>query len=158
MRCHQNQEQTYEYIILSILDTVSDPALLRDVSTPQGQSVDWLISRDTLQVCPDNEKIVQRYVLALIYYSTNGVGWTQCSSRPGALDNCGMEFPFEGESRFLSPVNECQWAGIECNEDLCVTEIEFGAYTYHRLLVWFTNVHVCHRWTTILSFLPQHMT
>ena len=53
---------------LSILDAVSDPALLRDVSTPQGQSADWIISRDTLQECPDNEKIVQRYVLALIYH------------------------------------------------------------------------------------------
>ena len=86
------------HIILSILDTVSDPALLRDVSTPQGQSADWIISRDTLQECPDNEKIVQRYVLELIYYSTDGDGWTQFSSRTGALYNCVMEFPFEGES------------------------------------------------------------
>ena len=84
-------------------------------------------------------------MLALFYYSTNRDGWKQSSSRPGALDNCGMEFPFEGKSQFLRPMNECLWAGIDCNEDLSVTEIVFGAYTYHHILVWFTNVHVCHR-------------
>jgi hypothetical protein len=38
---------------------------------------------------------------------------------------CGFEDPFVGDSRFLSADNECSWAGIACDPDMCVTEIEF---------------------------------
>ena len=63
------------------------------LSHHKGQSSDWLISRDTLQICPDNEKIVQIFVLAHIYYSTNGDGWIQESSRPGGLQTLQVSQP-----------------------------------------------------------------
>lgn len=67
---------------------------------------------------------MQRWVLAVIYYSTNGDSWLKCSAGGEASDLCGAEDPFVGKSRFLAPVSECQWAGISCI-DGCVTEIEF---------------------------------
>ena len=51
-----------------------------------------------------------------------GDSWTQCS----AVDQtCGVVPPFVGRSAFLSEDIECDWAGIRCNTEGCVTAIEF---------------------------------
>jgi hypothetical protein len=99
---------------------------LRDLSTAQGKAINWLIGEDELVRCPDHPNIIQRWTLATIYYATEGDDWFQCSNGDGANDDCGFEPPFFGEDRFLSPENECFWAGIVCSIDFRVTEIEFG--------------------------------
>jgi hypothetical protein len=109
--------------ILAQLDAVSDPTLIRDDTTPHGRATDWLINQDFRQVCPDNDKLIQRWVMALIYFSTNGDDWDKCSA--SGSDSCGTENPFRNKRRFLSSFSECQWAGITCNVQRCVTEIEF---------------------------------
>jgi hypothetical protein len=58
-----------------------------------------------------------------MYFSTGGGGWFQCSA--DGSDLCGLTAPFVGQRRFLSIFNECEWAGIACNMDGCVTEVEF---------------------------------
>jgi len=103
--------------IFSLLGTVSNPVLLRKLDTPHSKSIQWLIGDDNAYLCPDNTKIIQRYVLALIYFSTNGEEWFQCSSSPFVADRCGDEDPFQGQTRFLSSETECNWAGIRCNEE-----------------------------------------
>ncbi|CAB9508505.1 receptor-like protein kinase [Seminavis robusta] len=114
--------------ILAILQgatAVQDPTVLADTSTSEGQATEWLLNGDALKICPDDPKIVQRWVLAVMYFSTNGNDWDQCSDNLLADDDCGNEEPFLGKQRFLSGFNECEWAGVFCNEELCVTEIEF---------------------------------
>ena len=119
--------------ILAILDAVADPVKIRDESLPQGKATTWILSQDDFQICPDNDKLVQRWAMAVLYYSTGGDDWFKCSGNPSVTDNCGNEDPFvSGESRFLSGVGECEWAGISCNSDECVTEIEFGAFVFGR--------------------------
>jgi len=108
--------------IYKSLDTVGDPTLIRDLDTPQGLAADWLINKDFRKVCP-GEKVVQRWIIALFYYATNGDSWLQCST--AGSDLCGSVFPFEFKRRFLSDFSECDWSGIKCNTDNCVTEIEF---------------------------------
>lgn len=115
-----------EIQILALLDSVADPVLIRDVNTPQGLATEWLLSQDSRKICPDDPKILQRWVLAVMYFSTGGEQWLQCSNNILATDDCGNEEPFEAEQRFLSAFHECEWAGIDCNELECVTEIEFG--------------------------------
>lgn len=118
-----------ELQILNLLDSAADPVLIRDITTPQGQATEWLLGEDPRKLCPDDGiKILQRWVLAVIYFSTGGDNWLQCSNSLGALDDCGVEEPFEAKQRFLSAFHECEWAGIECNDLLCVTEIEFGKF------------------------------
>jgi hypothetical protein len=111
---------------LAVLETVADPILLRDPTTIQGKAANWLIGQDELLVCPDDKKLIQRFALAVIYFATNGDDWLQCSANPMATDACGSEDPFIGASRFLSGENECEWAGISCDLQLCVTDVEFG--------------------------------
>jgi hypothetical protein len=103
-------------MIFAVIESVSgDPQLLRQPDTPQAKAINWLIGEDGLVRCPDHPKLIQRWALATMYYSTNGDGWFQCSNDEGAI----------GDSRFLAPLDECLWAGIVCSIDFCVTEIEF---------------------------------
>lgn len=120
-------EDRAEEILFTLVD-ISSPALLSDPTTPQGRAFRWLVDEDAFYVCPSDNTcdVVQRFVLAVVYYSTNGEAWFQCSGNRAASDDCGNDFPFDqGQSRFLAPVSECNWAGIRCSEDLCVTDIEF---------------------------------
>mmetsp|Transcript_28059 Transcript_28059/g.41443 ORF Transcript_28059/g.41443 Transcript_28059/m.41443 type:complete len:659 (+) Transcript_28059:501-2477(+) len=113
--------------ILEILDNVTNPVHLRNSSFPQYQALQWLLEEDGLVLCPANDKhIVQRWTLAIMYYATEGDQWFRCSNSPSPADNCGSEPPFQnGERRFLSSFHECEWAGLVCNIDRCVTEFEF---------------------------------
>jgi hypothetical protein len=123
--CPGISEQERISQILAILDAVADPDDIRDNTTPQGLATTWIIAQDGFDVCPDYPKLVQRWTLAVMYFSTNGNAWFQCSARPGATDACGSESPFEGKQRFLSSGSECEWAGITCI-DGCVTEVVYG--------------------------------
>lgn len=120
----QITEREREILIFGILDQVADSALIRDISTPQGMAADFIIHQDARRLCPDNAKIIQRWVTATVYFSTGGDDWIKCSAL--GSDPCGTEKPFVNKTAFLSSFNECQWAGISCNFQECVTEIEFG--------------------------------
>ena len=60
-----------------------------DPSTPQGRAFAWLVGNANLASYTDQQKI-QRYVLATLYYSTDGESW---------FDNTG----------WLSDDSECNW-------------------------------------------------
>ncbi len=118
--------------------------------SPQDLALEWLIQTDPYEVCPDDPKALQRYILAVFYFSTDGDNWDECSapSDPNdvntliaANNNCGVTTtPIPGgqlnpsflpttEGRFawLTPIYECEWAGITCRvETSCVDRIEFG--------------------------------
>jgi hypothetical protein len=110
--------------LLALLDSVANSTDIRNPNLPQGQATEWFLNQDGAEICPDDPKVLQRWILAVIYFSTQGDGWLQCSANPSATDNCGAEEPFVAATRFLSSVNECEWAGISCIDD-CITEIEF---------------------------------
>ena len=63
---------------------------LRSPDTPQHQAFQWLVHNFTLLESYNQTTIVQRYVLATLYYSTRGSEWT---------DNDG----------WLTAQNECDW-------------------------------------------------
>ena len=88
----------------------------------------WLVDDDAFGICPDDEKLIQRYVMAVFYFSTDGSSWTEC----GQVGGCAG-------TNFLSGTHECDWAGISCNNDDCVTEMVFGEYciddTYHEFFI-----------------------
>jgi hypothetical protein len=114
------EERTAQILVL--LDAAGNSTKIRDLGTSQGLAADWLINQDFRKECP-SEKIVQRWVIAVFYFATEGESWEKCSA--AGSDPCGSEFPFDGERRFLSDFIECEWAGITCDDDDCVTEIEF---------------------------------
>lgn len=67
-----------------------------DSGTPQGQAYRWILAEDDRVLCPLDTTLEQRYILAVLYYSTNGKEWT---------DN----------GKWLSETSECSWLGVSCN-------------------------------------------
>jgi hypothetical protein len=130
----------------------SNDAFFDDPTTPQAQALDWITNEDTLTVCPSDNSChpLQRYVLAVFYFATNGGAWDQCNAPSDFNDAAAIEeannncdrvvTPFAvpnqrvGDSSsdaWLSPSNECEWGGVACwgadtpNLNLCVDQLDF---------------------------------
>jgi hypothetical protein len=127
--CGITQDERRRLIVQQVSDSMGRHVdVLSNETSPQARALEWLLNERQGKTCP-GKKLVQRWILATFYFSTHGEEWFQCRSLDdGPTDQCGLESPFVGKDRFLSEVNECVWAGITCDMDLCVTEIEFGTY------------------------------
>ena len=123
---------TRKELIFDILKPVSGLNELGNSTSSAGMAFDWLIDEDAFFICPDDEKIVQRYVLAKLYFQTTGDTWLECS-RPSTSQkqnpSCFVPEVFEDRpslegSPWLNSTHECNWAFVTCDIDLCVTRIE----------------------------------
>jgi hypothetical protein len=115
---HTNYLQaTIEQILIQ--NSISNPATFNDTSSPQYQALNWMANSgdgaDIIQsesIQGATPYIIQRYILAVLYYSTTGVGWNK-------------------QYDFLTNTNECEWGVganngfnvIDCNNDGFVTLI-----------------------------------
>ncbi|EEC45416.1 predicted protein, partial [Phaeodactylum tricornutum CCAP 1055/1] len=96
---------TPESYLISRLSSITDPVLLADVATPQGQAVQFLANEDPLD--PDlctYPTLEQRYGLSTLYFATNGGIWTN-------------------NSGWLGPTPECEWLGVICNDNVVATNV-----------------------------------
>lgn len=138
VECNMNQE-TRSLLMQIFLNRVSDDEALEAVGTPQHSAFQWLLNDDTAYLCPQDPSLVQRYVLAVMYFSTRGNRWFQCGaptdlSDPDAVaqanDACTI-VATPGTRRnnsyaWLTDVSECQWGGIACDDDNNVVRIDMG--------------------------------
>eukprot|EP00984_Skeletonema_dohrnii_P024814 scaffold13965_cov72-Skeletonema_dohrnii-CCMP3373.AAC.3 len=112
-----NLQATIEQILIQ--NSISNPSTFNDTSSPQYQALDWMANSgdgaDAIQSESIQEAtpyIIQRYILAVLYYSTTGAGW-------------------RNQFDFLTNTNECEWGVganngfnvIDCNNDGFVTLI-----------------------------------
>jgi len=144
-QCNLTPQERREQLTLMAI-RVSGPTPPVTVGTPQYNALEWLIDEDALYVCPQDKKSVQRYTVAVFYFSTNGPNWKECSapddlndpaSIEAANDACDLTITppplgtdviprISGTDAWLTPVSECFWGGLECNaENLCLDRIEF---------------------------------
>ena len=88
---------------------------LENVTSPHNKALQWLGSVDEMPLDGDDH-IIQRYCLALLYYSTSGDDW-------------------KSKGDWLQNKHECEWnffignmvAGVrKCNTRMKVTEIDLG--------------------------------
>lgn len=101
--------------------------LSNQIPTPQRSALNWIIDDDGAQLCPDDDSLVQRYTLAVFYYSTNGDNWRECNA-PSNFDsqasiaaansactlttvNATTIFPNDvrGTNAWLTSESECTW-------------------------------------------------
>lgn len=100
-----------EQQLFDIVSTVSNPLSLFNPETPQFDAFFWLLNVDDAQVCPENElDVIQRYVAALLYITTSGNQWNQCSAL-----NIPNPSPC-ASVRWLSADSVCTWFGVSCDE------------------------------------------
>ena len=92
----------------------------------------WIYNNDELQLGIESDTLLQRYILAVFYFTTTSFGnyqWTACNpSRSGDPictfdDSAGLT---RRAFRWLSNVSECFWMGVECADPTrrFVTKIE----------------------------------
>jgi hypothetical protein len=121
--------------LFGIVKGISSADLLRDETTPQYVAFNWLVEDDLAQVCPwEALDVEQRYILSLLYFSTNGDEWLSCN-RPSAP----VLSPCNDGSRYLSADDVCSWMGeasINCESHGAVRILGIG-----KCLHCFTGAH-----------------
>jgi len=90
--------------------------------TPQYKAKKWIIEEDSYFICPDDPNLAQRYILAVLYFSTSGDDWFKCGAPESFNDtasivqaNTDCELNGKDADAWLTPSLECEWAGIACN-------------------------------------------
>lgn len=90
---------------------ISGLVALTDTDSPQWQAYEWLVYDDDKFVCPNDDTLVQRYILAVLYFATTGDAWDRCYRGD---NECREE---ENAEPYLSTSSECEWYGSECFAD-----------------------------------------
>ncbi len=98
--------------------------------TPHYSAANWIIYDDPMKLEETHPNLLQRYMMAFLYFHTTENGtkeWRSCNPpKDGEDDTCEfMEFvrmqddsiayvPRSGLTRWLSGLDECSWVGVEC--------------------------------------------
>eukprot|EP00957_Ditylum_brightwellii_P103166 7862742-Ditylum_brightwellii.AAC.1 len=119
----------------NILNTVSDPDMLLDTGTPQNRALEWITQTDPYTSCPQDTNFIQRYIMAVFYFSTGGGYWRECNSPTNPNDvvevneknkQCGIRATDNSHSdAWLTPSNECLWGGLAC-DNMNIIRIQLG--------------------------------
>mmetsp|Transcript_32016 Transcript_32016/g.73654 ORF Transcript_32016/g.73654 Transcript_32016/m.73654 type:complete len:654 (-) Transcript_32016:329-2290(-) len=91
----------YEEKVKEIYRTVSGQNAFDGTDPDRMDALNFILDEG---LCVDPPRMIQRYISALFYYSTEGETWEE------SVD-------------WVSPKHECDWNGIECNDDLIITRI-----------------------------------
>jgi Leucine-rich repeat (LRR) protein len=79
--------------ITNIISNITDPI---EPDSPAEKALNWLLNKDVeTNACDGVLDIIERYVLALFYFSTNGNSWTT-------------------NTNWLVPIDHCSWYGVTC--------------------------------------------
>ena len=84
------------------LASFDDGMTLSTEGTPQNQALKWLLGSPSSKILSD-ERLVQRYALATLYFSTGGPSWNK-------------------KGTWLTDVDECLWFSSEDGEAVCTNE------------------------------------
>jgi len=110
--------------VMDVLKRTSREKDLLDPSTPQFAARNWITFEDSLHLEPQAIIFLQRYVMAVLYFSTNGDGWQFCARKKLASSSLTSADCIGSDGvvsyRHLSGTSECNWYGIVCDEELLV--------------------------------------
>jgi hypothetical protein len=100
-------------VLREVLAPVSGNAFLYSVGSAEYRALSWMVN-DYEGTDPedDPEKVVQRYIMALLYYQTKGSNWTN-------------------RFNFLTPLSECRWTGVAqaCDDDGFLTVLDLRKFS-----------------------------
>ncbi|CAJ1943503.1 unnamed protein product [Cylindrotheca closterium] len=110
--------------MLALINVISRQNDVIRGGSPQNLAANWIINGDEAKLCPQDDTWIQRYIMAVFYYSTNGNRWFQCQSPSDtglsiseANEACNLtSTSAEGTYAWLTPDSECLWAGITCDD------------------------------------------
>ena len=114
-----------EELTLSILNDITPESVILTTGTSQNKAFNWLVNIDELKLCPNrNMDIIQRYILAVNYYSLGGDDWFMCTASYNTNDTATCI----DQQRHLSKANVCDWFNVTCSIDGNITGIVLGTF------------------------------
>ena len=108
--------------------------LLQDPFSPYARALDWITFYDPLQLTANHAQFEQRYLAAYLYFATTLTQpWAYCNP-PNATSSSSCAYqgirhghPVERLAhRWLSAETECVWAGLHCNAQGVIHQIEIS--------------------------------
>jgi len=91
-----------------IQNKISSQESLDANGSPQNTALYWIAETDERGLKLDNPNLIQRYVLAVLYYSTAGSKWTN-------------------RDKHLADSLECAWHGVDCNNETMVVNVSLAS-------------------------------
>jgi hypothetical protein len=89
-----------------VLSATSDQVLSNQKS-PQYRAYEWILNDDPRHVSGDDPDLLQRYILAILYFSVNNP--TRATTT------------WINAHEWMSLQHECNWFGIDCEEEAVIT-------------------------------------
>jgi hypothetical protein len=105
---------------------VADAEALQDNSSPQFLALRWLANNDPAVLDLDSTStviLVQRYVLAVLYFAASAEGGLNVLS-------------------FLTTSSVCEWKGISCNGDELVVALRLGESKHGEVIILISKVRI----------------
>ncbi|CAB9524048.1 leucine Rich Repeat [Seminavis robusta] len=96
-------------------------------SLTRTRALHWIVFDDPMQLDPDADNLLQRFIMALMHFQTSQEhDWVLCGpQRKQTDDTCWMTIAGVESltSRWLSHSHECQWAGSFCDGEKNIIDL-----------------------------------
>jgi hypothetical protein len=148
LHCCNLSSREREKKLLELYSTVSNKIDIKTKDSPQNKAFYWILNKDKYCVCPSEKgcEPIQRYVMAVYYYSTKGKDLVNCGASSvtcdldGVLNNgSNTSVCYHGaDQQWLSNVPSCKWCSNNCDDPLysdCIAQINLGKNTVPILLL-----------------------
>ena len=112
---HESNQDDLSATLLTYYNTYSlDWKPVTDASSPQALSVEWVAGEQQYKAL-DAPRRIQRYVLAVLYYSTFNVQHSHYNTARGDVPQ-----GWTSALNWISAEHECDWEGVTCEGDAVV--------------------------------------
>jgi hypothetical protein len=92
--------------VAEVLEAVSEDIYTPD--TTRAEAVEWILKEDPMSLEHDDDGVVQRWVMTLLYFQFGGSNWVYTD--------------------YLNGDSECEWDQVSCDDDGQVTAITLSKY------------------------------
>ncbi|CAB9504748.1 receptor-like protein kinase [Seminavis robusta] len=130
---------SFRYFVLEDIQNIIEEAFGPDYfpktdepepTEPKFRALDWIVFADPLQLDPDANNLLQRFIVVLTYFQTSRESdWRACAPPTTAQgETCEIQIVSSGSfaSRWLAGAHECQWAGIFCDGERTITQFHLS--------------------------------
>jgi hypothetical protein len=123
---------TYFELLTTLMGLYDDTELFAatfdDPSSPQYKAAVWAADIAPLGLSGSSPRMISRYSLAVLYFSTNGDEWARCGR---GSTQCDVS------EEWLTAESECDWYAITCkdptNDDYTVLRIFFRKLCFNKM-------------------------
>jgi len=99
--CNVTDTERADEIMRKISNVFGDENL-SESSSAQYLAYDWVVNEDKKKLCPNDNSLIQRYVMAVIFHQWGGKDWNSFAV---------------SDITYLNEKSECLWHGVTCEDE-----------------------------------------